>query len=289
MRRRLAFIGIALSVLALGLAGWSIAIEPGRLSVERAMVPLPGWPAALDGFSVAAIADVHAGAPHVDDEFLDRAVRITNEAQPDLVVLLGDYVIHDVAGGRFVPPERTARALAGLRARRGVFAVLGNHDWWYDGERVRRAFLEAGIPVLENEAARTSGAGGPVWLAGLADLWTRPVDVDGPLRKVPAGEPALVLTHNPDVFPRVPSSASLTLAGHTHGGQVRLPFFGRPVVPSRFGQRYAAGLVTEEGRSIFITPGIGTSIVPVRLGVPPTVSLVTLRAPAPATRPAPGR
>jgi predicted MPP superfamily phosphohydrolase len=272
-------------VLALGLAGWSIAIEPGRLSVERVSLPLREWPAALDGFTVAAIADVHTGAPHVDREFLDRVMRAASDAHPDVVVLLGDYVIHDVPGGRFVPPEETARALAALRARRGVFAVLGNHDWWYDGERVRRAFTEAGIPVLENGAVRVDAGGGPVWLAGLADLWTRPVDVDGALRNVPAGEPAIVLTHNPDVFPQVPARVRLTLAGHTHGGQVRLPFFGRPVVPSRFGQRYAAGLVTEEGRSIFITPGIGTSIVPVRFGVPPTVSLLTLRAAPPAASP----
>jgi predicted MPP superfamily phosphohydrolase len=286
---RLAVVGIALCALALGLAGWSIAIEPGRLSIERTTVPLPEWPAALDGFSLAAIADVHAGAPHVDRDQLARLVRMTNDARPDLVVLLGDYVIHGVAGGRFVPPEETARALAGLRGRYGVVSVLGNHDWWYDGERVRRAFTAAGIPVLENEAMPVEAGGHTVWLVGLADLWTRRVDIDGPLGKVPAAAPVIVLTHNPDVFPMVPSRVGLTLAGHTHGGQVRLPFVGRPVVPSRFGQRYAAGLVTEQGHDIFITPGVGTSIVPVRFRVPPAVSLLMLRAAPPAARASRGR
>jgi predicted MPP superfamily phosphohydrolase len=251
------------------MATWAIVVEPDRLVVERVDVPVRGWPAALDGLRVAAIADVHAGAPHVDAAKLAELVRITNAEQADLVVLLGDYVIHGVPGGRFVPPEDTARALS---------ALLGNHDWWYDGQRVRRAFESAGIPVLENEAHRLDLRGQPLWLLGLADMWTRRVDVEAPLRTVPAADPVMALTHNPDVFPSLPARVLLTLAGHTHGGQVSLPIFGRPIVPSRYGQRYAAGLVEEGGRSLFVTQGVGTSIMPVRLGVPPSVSVLTVRA-----------
>jgi predicted MPP superfamily phosphohydrolase len=96
---------------------------------------------------------------------------------------------------------------------------------------------------------------------------------------VPQDEPVLLLTHNPDVFPDVPARVTLTLAGHTHGGQVALPILGRPVVPSRYGQRYADGLVMEDGRALFVSSGIGTSILPVRFRVPPEIAIVTLSAP----------
>jgi uncharacterized protein len=191
--------------------------------------------------------------------------------------LLGDYVIQGVVGGRFIPPEETARALSGLRARHGVVSVLGNHDGWFDGLRVRRAFVEAGLRPLENEAVRLTDGASILWIAGLADLWTGKPDVETALRHVPAGEPVLLLTHNPDVFPTVPERISLTLAGHTHGGQVALPLLGTPIVPSAYGQRYASGLVEEDGRLLFVTPGIGTSIIPVRFRVPPEVSVLTLK------------
>src|SRR5207247_3160243 len=147
--------------------------------------------------------------------------------------------------------------------------ILGNHDWWYDGPRVRRALEGAGIPVLENAALRLERQGAPFWLVG-------------PMRDIPADEPIVVLTHSPDVFPRVPARVALTLAGHTHGGQVALPILGRLIVPSRFGQRYAIGHVEEDGRHLFVTPGVGTSIIPVRFGVPPGISLLTLPHPAAA-------
>jgi predicted MPP superfamily phosphohydrolase len=115
-----------------------------------------------------------------------------------------------------------------------------------------------------------------VWVAGVGDLWTRDVDFGSALRAVPEGEPVVLLTHNPDVFPGVPARVALTLAGHTHGGQVALPLVGRPIVPSKYGQRYAYGLVIEEGRALFVSPGIGTSIIPVRFRVPPEISMVTL-------------
>jgi len=131
--------------------------------------------------------------------------------------------------------------------------------------------------VLENESLVVDRAGRRFRLAGLADLWTRTVDIAAALAEVPEGEPVIVLTHNPDVFPDVPAGVAITLAGHTHGGQVWLPLVGRPVVPSKFGQRYAADLIEEDGRFMFVSTGVGTSILPVRFLVPPEVSVVTLR------------
>jgi predicted MPP superfamily phosphohydrolase len=207
---------------------------------------------------------------------LEAIVAKTNAAKPDVIVLLGDYVIQGVKGGRFVSPEESARVLAGLKAPLGVWAVLGNHDWWLDGERVQRALEGAGISVLEDEAKPLSGRG-PLWVAGLGDLWTRQADIAKALRRVPEKHPVLLLTHNPDVFPGVPAGVSLTLAGHTHGGQVALPFLGRPIVPSRYKQRFAYGLIEEDDRLLFVTGGLGTSILPVRFRVPPEVVVLTLR------------
>ncbi|HYP54456.1 MAG TPA: metallophosphoesterase, partial [Pyrinomonadaceae bacterium] len=158
------------------LAVWSFLVEPALLVVNREELPLGRTPPALRGLKIAAISDIHAGSPHINIEKLNRLVEETNRLQPDLVVLLGDYVIQDVAGGKFIEPEATAECLSRLHAPLGVFAVLGNHDWWLDGERVGRALTSVGIKVLENDAARVVRDGHPLWVAGLADLWTRSPD-----------------------------------------------------------------------------------------------------------------
>ena len=268
---------IGLTVALSSLAGWAVVIEPGQVTIRSSEIAPARWPASLSGTRIALLGDIHTGAPHISPDKLRAIVAETNAANPDVVVLLGDYVIHGVVGGDFVAPEITAEILAGLRAPGGVTAVLGNHDWWYDGPRVRRALEARGIVVLENAARSVRLPAGTVWLAGLADLWTRQPDIAGSLATVPSGAPVILLTHSPDVFPDVPLRVTLTLAAHTHGGQVRIPPFRAPVVPSRFGSRYAAGHVVESGRHLFVTTGVGTSILPVRFAVPPEVALLTLR------------
>ncbi|HMH76448.1 MAG TPA: hypothetical protein VK547_07465 [Candidatus Udaeobacter sp.] len=172
--------------------------------------------------------------------------------------------------------EQTAAALRDLRAPLGVFAVLGNHDWWYNGPRCARALEAVGIRVLEDAAAEVAVRGHPLWIAGVSDAFTRPAAITRALAPVPEGAPVIVLTHNPDLFVRVPPRVLLTLAGHTHGGQVNLPVLGRLIVPSHYGERYAIGHVSEEGRDLFVSPGIGTSIIPLRFRVPPEISLLTV-------------
>ena len=131
--------------------------------------------------------------------------------------------------------------------------------------------------MLEDTAIRVATRAGPVWIAGVSDLWSGKHDVGRALRGTPGGEaPIIVITHNPDIFPEVPRRVLLTLAGHTHGGQVRLPLVGSLIVPSSYGQRYARGHVKEEGHDLFVTTGVGTSGIPVRFGVPPTISLLTI-------------
>ncbi len=261
---------------ALALTVWTVAIEPGWVVTRGTPVPIARWPAEIGPLRIAALADLHIGAPHITLDKLREIVSSVNAERPDLVVLLGDYVIHGVVGGRHVDIEPTAAALRDLRAPLGVFAVLGNHDWWYDGPRTTRALEAAGIRVLEDAAAAVTVRGRPLWIAGVSDARTRGADVARALAAVPERAPVIVLTHNPDLFVRLPDRVLLTVAGHTHGGQVNLPVLGRLIVPSRFGERYAIGHVHENGRDLFVSPGIGTSIIPVRFRVPPEISLVTV-------------
>ncbi len=268
---------LGLGLILVSLGAWATVIEPDELVVRPATIPLRGWPAAWEGLRVAAISDIHAGSLYVGAEKLDRLAVMTNAAHPDLIVLLGDYVSHHRPEGGVEAPESLARRLARMRAPLGVVAVLGNHDNWMGGPRLRRALEAAGIRVLDNEVLRLERRGQPLWLAGIADALTGNPRVEETLARVPKGEPVVVLTHNPDLFDHeIPDRVELTLAGHTHGGQVRLPFVGCLIVPSAYGQRYVEGMVSEGRRVLFVTPGVGTSILPIRFGVPPEISLLTL-------------
>jgi predicted MPP superfamily phosphohydrolase len=176
-----------------------------------------------------------------------------------------------------VPPEDIAIELKNLHASVGIFAVLGNHDGWLDHDRVQAALERNRIRVIEETAVKLDTAAGAFWLAGISDVWTGRHDIPAALKSVTDdAAPIILLTHNPDVFPWVPARVGLTLAGHTHGGQVRLPLIGRPVVPSRFGQRFAAGHIVEGGRQMYVATGLGTSILPVRFRVPPAITILAV-------------
>lgn len=267
---------------------WAFWWEPGRLVVHRTPLALPSWPAGVET-RVAVIADLHVGSPRNGIDNLRRVIRRVNREEPELILIAGDLVIDNVVGGTFVPPEEIARELADLEAPRGVFAVLGNHDRWLSADRVRTALEDAGLTVVENRGARVGLERGTVWIAGASDYWTGHPDLRAALDGAREGEPVLLLTHNPDLFAEVPGRVSLTVAGHTHGGQVILPFVGRAITPSRFGERYAAGHIVEAGRQLFVTTGIGTSRLGVRFLVPPEISIVTLRRGDPAPAPAAAR
>ena len=191
-------------------------------------------------------------------------------------MLLGDYMSPNSWHSHRVEPEITAAALKNLHAPLGVYTILGNHDWWYNGEKVRKAFEQNGIPVIDDDVFEIKRGDQSFWLAGLADFWTRPQLVNQTISKAPAGSTVIAITHNPDVFPNLPQSVPLLLAAHTHGGQVNFPLIGTPVVPSRFGPKYTAGHIYENGHHLYVTSGIGTSILPVRFRVPPEIVLLTI-------------
>ncbi len=277
MKKSRALFGLVVTLIGL-LGCWALWLEPASLRIETHSVPLANWPESCDGLRVALLADLHVGSPFNGPANLERVVELTRNAEPDLVLLLGDFVIEGVVGGRFVPPETIARILSRLSTHHVVFAVLGNHDWWFDGPRVRASLESEGIAVLDDLATQLAGSPCQLWVAGISDYWEAAHDVDQALSGVPEGAPVIAATHNPDIFPNIPGRVALTVAGHTHGGQVRLPLLGRPIVPSESGQRYAAGHVLEGGRSLFVSTGIGTSILPVRFRVPPVVDLLVLES-----------
>jgi predicted MPP superfamily phosphohydrolase len=270
-----------------------------QLRVARYDITPKQWPADFQ-LKVAVIADLHACDPWMSLERIEAIVERTNALDADIIVMLGDYVAGHRRVTRTIPASEWAPVLAGLKAPLGVHAILGNHDWWDDktaqrdgqGPTVARRALEAaGIPVYENDAQRLTKDGRPFWLAGLGDQLAyvparrfRPVrrigvdDLAATLRKVTDAAPVVLLAHEPDIAMRVPARVALQLSGHTHGGQVRL-FGWSPVAPS--GPKLVYGHV-RMNCDIVISGGLGCSIMPFRLGVPPEIVLVTLGGANPA-------
>lgn len=264
----------ALAAGATAAAYWIAWHEPRRLVVTERTIHPPRWPPSLDGLRVGLISDLHAGMGHTRPARVREVVELLNAQQPNLICLLGDYLDSTYLGRGRADPGEIASELARLRAPLGRFAVLGNHDWRAAGAAMGVALRDAGLTVLENDAAPA----GELWVAGLADMRMRLPDVDATLRDLPEDAPVLLLTHDPDLFPEIPPRVSLTLAGHTHGGQVDVPLLRLLVIPSRHGVRYLGGHVEEEGRQLFISTGVGTAGLPVRFRRPPEVVILTLRS-----------
>ena len=283
-------------------AAYGFGIEPLlRLRVARYEISPPQWSAGFQ-LKIAVIADLHACDPWMSLEHIEAIVERTNALDADIIVMLGDYVAGHRHVTRYIAAGEWAPVLAGLKAPLGVHAILGNHDWWSDkavqqqgqGPTIARRALEAvGIPVYENDATRLTKAGRPFWLAGLGDQLAylparrfRPVkrigvdDLAATLAKVTDDAPVVLLAHEPDVAMRVPARVALQLSGHTHGGQIRL-FGWSPVVPSRYGNLLAYGH-TRTKCDVIVSGGLGCSIMPFRLGVPPEIVLVTLGGSDPA-------
>ena len=294
----LGLLGIPLAGLFAGF--YSFFIEAGwRLRVQRWRLALPDWPMdwpAGQPLRIALVADLHAGVPTMGPERVARIVSKTNGLEPDLILLMGDYRATHPYQSRKVLIDETAPILAGLRAPLGVYAVLGNHDWRDDkaaqaaghGPIHSQRVLEShGIPVLANRAVRIETAQGAFWLAGLDSqaAFSRTMvpdrpgadDLGGTLAQVTDDAPVILAAHEPDIFPSVPRRVALTLSGHTHGGQIRLLGWA-PVVPSRYGNRYAYGPVSEDGRQMVVSGGLGCSGFPLRFGMPPEITLVEIGA-----------
>jgi len=253
-------------------AGW---LEPSSLRLSSYSVSQPA--SELKGLRIAVISDLHGGAPYIDQAQIERMVRMTNQAKPDLVLLTGDYMVRHVVGAHRMPIEIMAARLKGLRAPLGVYTVLGNHDQWDDPGHIASVLRQAGIPVLENSRLMLPAPKHDVSLVGIGDRFSGHAQPQEALAGLSGT--AICFSHSPDVFPLLPRNCAITIAGHTHGGQVWLPLLGRPAVAgvSRYGQKYAMGVIHEDGKTLFVSSGIGTSGLPLRFGVPPEISLLMLR------------
>ena len=282
----------------LGLTGAAGLIIPGSTAafagVEAATdlvvtdyspVP-PAWPD-KHHLSITVIADLHAGGPNMGLARVAQVVDATNALGSDLTVVLGDYFATHRFVTEHVAPVAWAGQLARLKAPLGVYAIFGNHDWWFDIDGTRAALAAVRIPVLENQAVLLGKPGRRFWLAGLGDQLAHQIgpsefrgvdDLPGTLAHVKTDDPVILMVHEPDIFPHVPPRVALTLAGHTHGGQIKFPYMDPLWVPSEFGARYAYGHIVEQDRHMVVSGGLGTSFVPLRLGVPPEIVRVRLGA-----------
>ena len=294
-RKKLTIISclVGLAMLCLG---YSYFIEPNRLVVTQETINIKGWDPAFDGLRIALVSDIHGGSNGASAEQIRRVVETTNAQNPDLIVLLGDYVsqghtrqpIHERP--LLMSVSDIADNLAGLRAKHGVYAVLGNHDGWYSDAEVTAELTRVGYRVLQNEIVVIRQNGVPLRLFGMKDhlkldSW---ITFDSMVRSVVAASPKegqiIVLEHSPDIlyilnhWKHLNPDLKLMLAGHTHGGQVWLPIVGAPFVPSSVGQRYTRGHINEEGIDMFVTSGVGTSILPFRFMVPPEIAILTIRS-----------
>lgn len=254
---------------------YAFRIEPNTITLRNQTVELKNWHAEHDGLRVMLISDIHQGKTAAEFDRIEKIVELANSSEPDLVFLLGDYVGEE---GRRSTPEDIAEVLSGLKSKYGIYAVLGNHDWWYDGERVRRALEKYNIKVLENSCIPVKIKGQSLNILGLPDRGTRPwfLEKNG-VAKTDEKHPMLVLSHSPDYFREVKIPFELMLSGHTHGGQIALPLLGALIVPSDYGKEQVKGLLDAGEKKLFITIGVGTSFIGARFLCPPEIVLLTLR------------
>jgi hypothetical protein len=242
---------------------------------------LPRLGARLDGLTVAQLSDLHFG-PYTGEAEIRRAIAAVNAASPDLIVLTGDFVsstwlfhLGHRTGREIVP---CAELLRELRCPFGVYAILGNHDWGVGPDFIAGTLSEAGIRVLRNQAVAVERGGGRLWLAGVDDALYKAVDINRALARVPAGEPVLLLAHEPDFADEAARyPVSVQLSGHAHGGQIVLPGVGAPYLPP-LGRKYRCGLYAVRNMCLYSNRGVGVAGVPVRFGAPPEVALVGFRS-----------
>jgi len=268
--KRILLIGLFFGLTLAAYGYWGALRDP---TVRRATVEMADWPKGQAQLRVALLSDLHVAGPDMPPERLARIVTQVNALKPDLVLIAGDLVSDKRVSTHRYSEDEAVAPLGGLRARFGVVAVLGNHDHWRSTIGMRRALEANRVTVLTNSAIRRAG----LILAGADDDYTGRSDPAALIGAVePLVGPVVTLSHSPDITPKLPARFGLILAGHTHCGQIALPLIGRPATMSRHGDRFACGLIREGERTIVVSAGLGTSLLPIRIGAPPDLWLLTL-------------
>jgi predicted MPP superfamily phosphohydrolase len=262
---------------------WAFLWEPETLVIRRIEVVSRSW--AGPPLRIGVIADTHMGAPHMSVGRMKRLVKRMNSEHPDVVTLLGDYIGGHAPAASRSSGDRAAivatfQQMGKFHAPLGTYAVLGNHDIWYDPGLVAAGLDAVGVHVLQNQSIRVERGAGSFWIAGLTDHDApRAPSYTQSMLGVPASAPMIALAHRPDKFAAAPAQVALTLAGHTHCGQVHIPFVGRYMPrTSEESRRWPCGLYEDHGRRLYVSGGVGVSFLPVRFLQPPEIAIVTLRA-----------
>jgi uncharacterized protein len=264
-----------LAATTLGGAAYSLFLEPYRIHISRLEITLPRLPQAFNGLTLVHISDLHFGGWMNATRMIGTA-HLINTLQPDLIAITGDFVSRI---NPTVAAELTA-SLQVLDARYGVYGILGNHDHWTDTEMVSQAIRSAGIQLLVNESSVIERNGQRLTIAGLDDIWENRQELDAALHGVPQDSCVIILVHEPDYAKTVAEDGrvDLQLSGHTHGGQIRLPLIGSPVLPI-LGKNYDQGLFTIQNMQLYVNRGLGMLDPPVRFRCSPEITHITLRTP----------
>lgn len=256
---------ITLFIITLLLAGYSYFIEPNKLEVTNYAIQ----DKELSGVEIVFASDFHI-KPY-GQKRLEKVVETINAQNPDVVVSAGDFVCGHTEHST-MHPEKIAEGLGKVKSKHGFYTTLGNHDGWYDRWYIKELLEKQNIKVLNNKNVKLQINGKEIYIAGVEDMMTAFPNVEDALRGTKS--PTILLTHTPDIFPDVPKSVNLTLAGHTHGGQVRIPIIGPIFTASNYGNKYAIGLIEENGKKLITTRGIGVSILPFRFNCPPEIVVI---------------
>lgn len=255
---------------------WGGIVEPYfMLELDDREVELDSWPENLNGLKVAVVGDFHAGAGPCELSRIRRAVAATNEMKADIILLVGDFVNSSFYMTN-AEPEAYAKELSALKAPLGVYAIMGNHDARYGVKKVFEILRMAKIKILSDSGALVKSPRGDFYVAGLSDYYSNEYSYTKAFKNRPKGVPIILLAHTPSLFNEIPKEVSITLSGHTHGGQIKIPYRGALFSNNVLGNDFAEGLVSRDGKTIYITRGLGTSRIPFRFMCPPQISLLKL-------------
>ncbi len=271
-RRKFIQSAFVCGIEAISVGSYSRIFEPRWIEINNVSIKLRALPRRFEGMTIAQLSDIHH-CKYTPRDFVQKCIRKVNTLSPDVIALTGDYIYGSNA---FLLP--ITEELAELKAKEGVFAVLGNHDMKED---TSDALRKAGINLLINEHVPLYRRKDYLFMAGVDDLWKGKMDLDRTLKGTD-DKPKILLAHNPDAIETIKQTdVDFVMAGHTHGGQISLPFFGPPVTCSKFGSRYVAGLFREGKTIMYVNKGIGVSGFPVRFFARPEITLFTLTSNSP--------